>query len=213
MLILEHIEKSYDRPVLQNITWSFEAGGLYVIKGISGSGKSTLLNIIGGLERLDGGNILLDGRDVTGKSILRERSAYVFQQSLLLSGITIMDNLLLIRNDSGRIRELAASFYVQELLEKLPVQLSGGERQRISIIRALLQEPELLLADEPTASLDEENSVHIAGMLAGLREYGKTIIVATHEPYFDELADEILYLNYGKLENKTRGRDTKQVSG
>lgn len=211
MLFLDHIEKSYDRTVLQNITCGFYEGRLYVIKGVSGSGKSTLLNIIGGLERSDGGNILLDERDVTRKGILREQSAYIFQQSLLLSGITIMDNLLLIRNDSRYIRALAERFHVQELLEKLPTQLSGGERQRISIIRALLQEPAILLADEPTASLDEENSMNIAEVLAGLRKSGKTIIVATHEPYFDELADEILYLNYGTLESKTEGAQ-KQVS-
>lgn len=198
---IEAIEKSYDRPVLKKISYQFEAGKLYVLKGVSGCGKSTLLNILGGVEKDFEGNVRLDGRDAKKGELLRSAAGYTFQYSLLLSNITVMENLCLIKNDVDRILQLSQEFDVLELLDKYPEQLSGGERQRISVIRALLLDPEIFLADEPTASLDENNSMSIAQYISHLKEKGKIVIVATHEPYFDEAADEILYLNYGKLEN------------
>lgn len=200
ILRIQNIEKHYDRPVLQGVTHEFQAGKLYVIKGVSGCGKSTLLNILGGVERDFGGSLRWDD----GKA---HRAAYIFQSSLLISRLTLLENLELFCGDPRRIRSLCQRLGIEALLEKYPEQLSGGERQRAAIARALLREPELVLADEPTASLDGENSQSIAALMAELRRAGRIMIVATHEDCFDEYADEILYLDYGRLR---RGEETEE---
>ncbi|MBQ6874725.1 MAG: ATP-binding cassette domain-containing protein, partial [Lachnospiraceae bacterium] len=122
-------------------------------------------------------------------------------ESLLIADLTIRDNLLLIRNDAAKIDTVMRRLGVSDLYDKYPDELSGGERQRIAVVRALIVGAKILLADEPTASLDEANSVEIAALLSELRNEGCTVIVATHEHYFNELADEILHLDYGKLEH------------
>ena len=188
---LENVSKSYDRPVLKALNYCFEGGKLYVIKGVSGCGKSTLLNILGGVEKEYEGSIIYEPQKL--------RSAYIFQRSLLLSTLTVRENLLLIRGDGGTVEAQAEMLGINELLEKLPGTLSGGERQRAAIERALLREPQLLLADEPTASLDDENSRKIAEMIAGVKSPDRILIVATHEGYFDAYADEIIELDYGVI--------------
>lgn len=198
-IILENVEKSYDRPVLKGINYTFETGKVYVIKGVSGCGKSTLFNIIGGLEKDYSGKVenLLNKDE---KVSTDEMTGYIFQYSLLLSNITIKENLLLIKNDEGSINELCESVGIVHLLDKFPDQISGGERQRVAIVRALLLEPQIILADEPTASLDDVNSENIAEIITKLKSKDRIILVATHEHYFDELADEIIYLKYGELD-------------
>ena len=188
---LENVSKSYDRPVLKELNYRFESGKLYVIKGVSGCGKSTLLNIIGGVEKEYEGSVVYDPQKL--------RSAYIFQRSLLLSTLTVKENLQLIRGDASAVETQAELLGIDELLEKLPGTISGGERQRAAIERALLREPQLLLADEPTASLDDENSRKIAEMIAGLKRSDRILIVATHEGYFDPYADETIALDYGVL--------------
>lgn len=195
-LTIENIKKKYDRDVIKGISHEFVSGKLYVIKGVSGSGKSTCLNILGGIESEYEGRIMVDGEDANVKTL----SGYVFQKSLLLSGLTIYENLLLIKNDKSLINKLCDDYGVTELLYKYPEQISGGERQRITIIRALLLNPQIILADEPTASLDESNSMNVAECLSELCNEGKIVIVATHEHYFDEFADEIIHLKYGVID-------------
>jgi len=190
-IILKKINKSYDRVVLKDVSYVFESGKLYVIKGVSGCGKSTLLNIIGGLEKEYDGEVgIEEGKVKTG---------YIFQYSMLLSGLTVMENLLLIKKGKEQILSLAKLFDIENLLNKFPETLSGGERQRVAVIRTLLINPNMLLADEPTASLDEANSQLISDTIAGLKDRDIVIIVATHEHYFDKYADEIIDLNYGSI--------------
>lgn len=197
---LSNIEKSYDRKVLNEINCRFESGKIYVIKGVSGCGKTTLLNILGGLETHYSGKVSVDGVENDDYSeFIREKSAYIFQKSLLLSGISVKENLELIRNDDERILNICRKLGVADLIDKYPDELSGGERQRIAIARALLNEPEIILADEPTASLDGKNSENVASIFTTLRRNDRIIIIATHEHYFDEAADEILELNYGNI--------------
>ena len=202
-IVLENIEKSYDRPVLKSINYTFETGKIYVIKGVSGCGKTTLFNIIGGLEKDYSGKVEnisnTDERYYT-KGCIAEKTGYIFQYSLLLSNITIKDNLLLIKNDESLIINLCENVGIAHLLEKLPEQISGGERQRVAIVRALLLEPQILLADEPTASLDDANSENIAEIISDLKSENRIILVATHEHYFDKFADEIIYLKYGEID-------------
>ena len=191
---LENVSKSYDRPVLKSLNYRFESGRLYVIKGVSGCGKSTLLNIIGGVEKEYEGRVMYEPPKL--------RSAYIFQRSLLLSTLTVRENLQLICRDAEKVNEHAETLGIRDLLDKKPGTLSGGERQRAAIERALLREPQLLLADEPTASLDDENSRKIAEIIAGLKRNDRILIVATHEEYFDAYADEIIRLDYGVMKEE-----------
>ena len=197
-LKVNELTKRFDRVVLDRFSYQFEPGHLYVIKGVSGCGKTTLLNILGGLDSDYEGEVSLDGE--TGREQLTASVGFVLQESLLIADLTIRDNLLLIRNDAAKIDTVMRRLGVSDLYDKYPDELSGGERQRIAVVRALIVGAKILLADEPTASLDEANSVEIATLLSELRKDGCTVIVATHEHYFNELADEILHLDYGRLD-------------
>lgn len=193
------LKKKFDKVVIDQLTYTFEQGKLYVIKGVSGSGKTTLLNILGGLDERYDGEVSFDGE--RGRECLSAMSGYIFQQSLLISDLTIGDNLRLICPEKTRINLLMKRLGIDHLYDRYPSELSGGERQRVAIVRALITGARVLLADEPTASLDEENAIEIARVLSELRDEGCMVIVATHEHYFDESADEILYLNYGKIQH------------
>ena len=195
VLELKNVSKRYDREILKGIDISFSEGKLYVIKGVSGCGKTSLLNILGGLDTSFEGERKCDA----------ERISYIFQKSLLLSGLSVRDNLTLIRNDEERILAVLSQLGLSELANRMPSELSGGERQRVAVVRALLNDPQILLADEPTASLDGENSRKMAALLNSLKHSGRIIIVATHENCFDALADEILHLHYGELK---QGKET-----
>ena len=188
---LRNLTKKYEKDVIKQVSYTFEAGRLYVIKGVSGCGKTTLMNIIGGVDRAFEGEVIRENINNTG---------YIFQNSLLLSGITVRENLKLINNSPEEILRLSREIGVDGLLEKYPEQLSGGERQRVAIVRALLSSPELLLADEPTASLDAKNSEIVAETISNLKNDNRIIIVSTHEHCFDKYADEIIYLNYGTVD-------------
>ena len=189
-IILKDITKTYKTQVLHGLSYTFESGKLYVVKGVSGCGKTTLLNIIGGIDR-----------EYEGECIRSEDShiGYLFQQSLLLSSLTVRQNLLLIRYDAERIQELADELGIGDLMDRKPATLSGGERQRVSILRALLRDPDILLSDEPTASLDGKNSEMIAHAISELKSEDRILIVATHDTCFDAFADEIIELNYGTI--------------
>lgn len=188
---LRNLTKKYEKDVIKQVSYTFEAGRLYVIKGVSGCGKTTLMNIIGGVDKAFEGEVIRENINNTG---------YIFQNSLLLSGITVRENLKLINNSPDEILRLSREIGVDGLLEKYPEQLSGGERQRVAIVRALLSSPELLLADEPTASLDATNSEIVAETISNLKNDNRIIIVSTHEHCFDKYADEIIYLNYGTVD-------------
>ena len=204
MIELKNISKSYGKNVLKDVTYTFEKNKIYVIKGISGCGKTTLLNILGGLDSDFEGEYLYQGRNIglckpKEKARFRQEVGYIFQSSLLMSKLTVLDNLLYINNDKELIRKYAKQLHVEELLGKYPEQLSGGQRQRISIIRALILNPEIILADEPTASLDRANSKELAKLFSVLRNEDRIIIIATHENCFDDVADEIINLGYGVI--------------
>lgn len=191
------LTKRYDRAVINQFTYQFEPGRLYVIKGVSGCGKTTLLNVLGGLDSAYEGEVSFDGnkeRDYLVTSV-----GYIFQESLLISDLTVRNNLLLVNPDFAKINVVTTRLGVDHLYDKYPTQLSGGERQRVAVARALITGVKVLLADEPTASLDETNSIEIATLLSELCKEGCTVIVATHEHYFNELADEIIHLDYGKI--------------
>ncbi len=203
MLQLNNIHKSYNRVIFDGVTFRFEPDKLYVLKGVSGSGKSTLFNIISGIDCNYEGSIDYCGEIVdksrNSRYAFMEQIGYVFQHSLLYAHLTVKENLLFFNNDYEIIEKYSDYFNVTNLLNKKPSELSCGQRQMFSIIRALIQNKKILLADEPTASLDEDNSKKIAEAFEKLKTNGRTIIIATHEDCFDAVADEILYIENCKL--------------
>lgn len=216
MLRLQNIQKCYDRVILNDITLELEPGNIYVLKGISGSGKSTLLNIIGGMDTDYAGEMHYDGKLVGSGALscqhYAEHIGYVFQHSLLFAGLTNEENLLFFKNDPMLIRQYAQLLGVEELLQQYPSTLSGGERQRFSVIRALVQDRDILLMDEPTASLDPENSDTLAQVLACLKSSGRIILIATHEDCFDAFADRILHIEDGRICEEEGGSASSPVA-
>ncbi len=213
MIILKNLSKKYgNNKVLKNINLILENKKMYVIKGVSGCGKSTLLGIIAGLITDYTGDYYYNNVLVNAKNIknIRQKFGYINQKSMLISNITILDNLLFIKDDRPRIERLAKEFDVSHTLNKTPGKMSGGERQRISIIRALLEDPEIIIADEPTSSLDQKNSIKFVKYLEKIKD--KTVIIATHKDIFDEYADFIINLDYGVINTNEKITAPKNIT-
>lgn len=186
---LVNIKKSYDgkRYVINDISYNFQKGKIYVLKGVSGCGKTTLLNIMSGLDSDFEG-------EVTEKP---DKTGFVTQNSMLFLDWTVYENLAFINSDSEYIKENARLLGIEHLLNSTPDKLSGGERQRVCVIRALLGHPDLIIADEPAASLDAKNAKNLALTFEKVSSKDNIIIIATHKSCFDGIADEIIHLNYG----------------
>lgn len=223
ILRLENIEKYYSGSVdklhiIRNLNLSVEEGEFISILGRSGSGKSTLLNVIGLLDKIDGGKIFIDGKEVDVLSDLEKDRlknkmlGFVFQFHYLLPEFTALENVMLpaliddFSNKSEiekRAMELLKSVGLEERVHHKPSQLSGGEKQRVAIARALINSPKILLADEPTGNLDEETSETIFNILRDINKNRKqTIIVVTHSKDLAQISDKKLYLKKGVLETE-----------
>ncbi len=212
MIRLVNLSKSYkENNVLGEINYEFKQGSLYLVKGISGCGKSTLLNVITGLNNEYEGDVFFD--DINIKDInnfeYRKNFAYILQKSLLIGELSILDNLKLISNDEDKIIELLKQFDLSDHIDKYPSQLSNGQRIRISVTRALLMNCDIIVADEPTSSLDKANAIMIANLLLYLKKYGKTIIVCTHDNVFDELYDYKIEMGKNDFKSYTRNEDNE----
>jgi putative ABC transport system ATP-binding protein len=199
--------------VLKGVTLNVAKGEFVALCGPSGSGKTTLLNLISGIDRPTSGRILVLGEDLTvqDEDLLAEfrcdNVGYVFQSYNLVSTLTMAENVAFpmewIRKPAAevetRVTELLKTVGLQHRANHFPAQLSGGEQQRVAFARALANDPELVLADEPTGNLDTKNGQKINEMLRQLKADGKTIIVATHDSKLMELADRTVCLEDGRL--------------
>jgi ABC-type lipoprotein export system ATPase subunit len=220
LLELEGVSKTYDAPddadppvVLQEISLEVQAGESLAIVGPSGCGKSTLLNIIGGLDRPTSGTVLLDGRDIGSlddrelASVRNQDIGFVFQLHHLLPQCTVLENVLVptLVDGSATAKKERASTLLERVglghrLNYRPGRLSGGERQRAAVVRALINSPKLLLADEPTGALDEHTSGDLMDMLVELnREEGVALIVVTHAINLAERMARVMELSEGSL--------------
>ena len=213
-------------PVLEDVHVNVRAGEFMVVTGPSGSGKSTLLNLLGLLEDPDAGEIWFGDTRVTslgrsGKSRVRGRSVgFVFQSFLLLSSLTALDNVLLAARYVGgdrRVRQraldLLAAVGVADRAGHYPPQLSGGEQQRVAFCRAVLNDPPLLLADEPTGNLDDANGQVILGELRGRARAGAAVVVVTHRADVADDATTVLRLDRGRLDRGARpGADSSNLT-
>ncbi|WP_236235948.1 ABC transporter ATP-binding protein [Pseudomonas faucium] len=217
MLVVEHLQKSFTTaqgtlPVLRGVDLSLARGSSLALMGESGSGKSTLLHLVAGLDRADGGRILIDGQalDPRDDSALarwrREGIGLVFQQYNLISSLDVAANLafqarLAGRHDPAWAAHLAQRLGLAELLQRYPEQLSGGQQQRLAIGRALAGRPALLLADEPTGSLDEHNGDEVLALLLQLvEEAASTLLMVTHSQRLAARLQQRCVLHQGRVQ-------------
>jgi len=197
--------------VLDGLDLDVEAGELVAVTGRSGSGKSTLLNVVGALDHVDRGEVEVAGVRLDGAPervlapLRRERIGFVFQAFHLLPELTGLENVLLPARLDGRGpalrrgRELIDWLGLGEAAERLPTVLSGGEQQRLAIARALVNDPQLVLADEPTGNLDAESGEIVLSLLRAIADEGRAVLLVTHEQAATRRADRVLRLEDGRL--------------
>ncbi|MCX7857566.1 MAG: ABC transporter ATP-binding protein [Deltaproteobacteria bacterium] len=216
MILLKGVRKSYfigerEIEVLKGVDLVINRGDFVILMGVSGSGKTTLLNIIGLLDRKTEGEFLFMGYNVDGLSDdilakMRNRHiGFVFQQFFLLPYLNALENVLIpiiysdkkIKNPRERAKELLERFGLKDRIYSKPSQLSGGEQQRVAIARALINEPDVILADEPTGALDSNTGFEIMDLFRILNEEGKTVICVTHDPKVKEFGKRVLRIEDG----------------
>lgn len=194
--------------VLKGIDIEIEDGSFTAILGASGSGKSTLLNIISGLERPDGGNVMYGEKDITVLTdseltkFRKENVGLVFQQYYLLPDMTVEKNVRMGADlaDNTEFSAIIAAVGLESKAKKYPSELSGGEMQRVAIARALAKRPKVLFADEPTGALDETTGRQVLDYIAKLqREFGLTVVMVTHNRNIADMADSVIELNSGRV--------------
>ena len=231
ILKLRNLKKRFgigdaENYALNGVDLSIKKGEFIIIMGPSGCGKTTLLNIIGLLDRATEGDYILDGRNVAKMSrrkhakIRSEKIGFIFQNFNLIPRLTVIENvaLPLVYKGVGKIKRLEAAskilkqFHLGEREYYMPWQLSGGQTQRVAIARALVNEPSIILADEPTGNLDSKSSHIIMEELAEVHKKGNTIIMVTHNPELMAYATRIITMFDGKIDTDTKNRSAKKVS-
>ena len=205
-----------DVRALDGVDLDVGAGESVAIMGPSGSGKSTLLHVLGALDTADEGSVMLDGRNLAGlgradlADVRRESVGIVFQFFNLVPVLTVLENVSLPAvldgtSESGareRAESLLAQLGLDEESSKLPAQLSGGEQQRAAIARALINEPAVVLADEPTGNLDRTSGAEVMALLRDVNERGQTLVLVTHDPAVAAHARRVVFMRDGKLEDE-----------
>lgn len=215
MIVIDDVWKSFDDgkiAVLKGVSLEVKTGELLALCGTSGCGKSTLLSLIAGLEDCDRGEVRIDGRVWQSErekvALLRREIGFVFQLHHLMPDLTLEENCLVpviavggsMATAKVRMRELAEMTGVAHRLDRSVRELSGGERQRGALVRALMNDPRILLADEPTGALDEENREIVFQLLLELvRKGGKTLVMATHDKEMAQRCDRVLQMRDGKI--------------
>ena len=212
-------------PIFKNFNLEVERGDFVAIKGPSGSGKSTLLYLMAGLLKIERGSVCVDGQDIHKMSDIElslmrnKKMAFVFQQFHLLPKTTVLDNILLptfypieragnFDDAKERARRIATELGIGDHLNHLTNQLSGGQQQRTAIARALINDVEIILADEPTGNLDSKSTADIVSILCELNKKGKTIVLITHENEVAKVASKVYFLKDGSLEKMEDAGET-----
>ena len=211
LLELKNITKSYGSLyALDNVSLSIDKGEWIAIMGPSGSGKSTMMNIISCMDKPTEGQVIFDGRDITKDSrrklteFHRDKIGLVFQQFHLINYLNAVENVMVAQYyhsmpDEKEAMEALERVGLKDRAKHLPSQLSGGEQQRVCIARALINSPELILADEPTGNLDEANENIVLDLFRQLHKEGTSLIVVTHDPEVGEVAERVVRLEHGKI--------------
>jgi putative ABC transport system ATP-binding protein len=210
---------------LRRVTFSVERGEYVAVMGESGSGKTTLLNLLAALDKPTAGTVYLDGIDLAGlpekdvAAFRRDQLGFVFQEFNLLDTFTVEDNIYLPLVLAGkphgemaaRLEPLARELGISELLKKYPYEISGGQKQRAAVARALITEPKLLLADEPTGALDSRSTDELLSLFAEVNRRGQTIVMVTHSVKAASRASRVLFIRDGEVYHQLyRGGDTNE---
>ena len=232
ILKLDHIQKFYGNQgnitkAINDISFSVSEGELVGIMGASGSGKTTLLNCISTIDTVSAGHIYLDGTDVTEikeKALARfrrENLGFVFQDFNLLDTLTVSENIALaltinnvpVEQIDGKVREMAGSLNITDILDKYTYQVSGGQKQRCACARAIINRPKLILADEPTGALDSHSSQMLLSTMQSINEQlGATILMVTHDAFSASYANRILFLRDGVIFTEIlKGQDSRKA--
>ena len=234
LIDLQHVSKIYDLgkvqvPALQDVSLQIEEGDLVAIMGPSGSGKSTLMNVLGLLDRPTSGVYLLDNEKISLSEsdrklakIRSEKVGFIFQSFNLLPHMSALGNVMMpaIYSDlsrteaNARAKELLVSVGLGDRLDHKPAELSGGEKQRVAIARALINDPEIILADEPTGNLDTVTGNEVLEILKDLNTKGRTIIVITHDEFIADACKRVVYLLDGRVIDESEiGRSSQKEGG
>ena len=220
ILELKDVSKIYgDLHALSHINLTVNEGDWLSIMGPSGSGKTTMLNIIGCMDTPSEGSVILDGVDISRESasgltkIRRDKIGLIFQQFHLISYLTALENVMVAQYyhsmpDRDEAMEALEKVGLASRAHHLPAQLSGGEQQRVCIARALINSPRIVLGDEPTGNLDEENERIVVDLFHRLHDEGVTLIVVTHDPEVGDVAQRKIVLEYGRLAQDVDQRAT-----
>ncbi|MCR5109387.1 MAG: ABC transporter ATP-binding protein [Ruminococcus sp.] len=213
-LEVKNVKKSYGKDqsyiqVLKGVSTEVEKGQMCVIQGTSGSGKSTLLNCIGGLDTMDSGSVMVDGKEIFGlkpselSDYRRDNLGFIFQFYNLVPNLTVRENIQICSHISQSpldMDELLETLGMTEHQKKFPSQLSGGQQQRCAIARALVKNPKLLLCDEPTGALDSKTSRDILVLLEEInRKYGTTMLIVTHNNSIKNMVHKVIYIKDGLI--------------
>ena len=223
LLELKEVYKIYgDLHALDNVNFKVEKGEWVSIMGPSGSGKSTMMNIIGCMDKPTKGSVLLDGVDIAKESaknltnIRRDKIGLIFQQFHLVNYLTALENVMLAQyyhsiTDEKEAMEALDRVGLADRAKHLPSQLSGGEQQRVCVARALINQPEIILADEPTGNLDEKNEYIVMDIFEKLHNAGSTIIVVTHDPEVGDDAERMIVLEHGRISREEKKKRSRPV--
>ncbi|MDO4490034.1 MAG: ABC transporter ATP-binding protein [Lachnospiraceae bacterium] len=232
LLQVNDIKKTYTTrfggnqvQALKGVTFSVEKGEYVAIMGESGSGKTTLLNILAAFDQPTGGKVLLEGQELSGirekelAAFRRENMGFVFQEFNLLDTFSIQDNILLPLVLSGvgvpemmeKLKAVSEALGIQEILKKFPYEVSGGQKQRAAAARAVITQPKLILADEPTGALDSQSSGDLLKVFSQINESGQTILMVTHSVDAASHANRVLFIRDGVVFHQIyRGGDTNE---
>ena len=221
----ENVSKIYNVgenkfKALDDVSFGINEGEFVVVLGPSGAGKSTLLNLLGGMDKLSKGNIIVNGKNISkyNENKLTEYRAenvgFIFQFYNILPTLTVLENVQIVEDivkKPQKATDVLKDVGLEKHLKKFPNQLSGGEQQRVAIARAIAKNPQILLADEPTGALDSSTGVEILKLLKKQCENKNTVIIVTHNSLISEIADRVIRLKNGKIVSNDINNNPKKI--
>lgn len=216
----EYLIGGQEYKALNKVNLTIKRGELVVILGPSGAGKSTLLNILGGMDSSTSGSVKVDGREIskyTAKQLTKyraEKVGFIFQFYNIMPTLTAEENVKIVEDVSTTDKdalEVLKSVGLGRHAKKFPNELSGGEQQRVSIARAIMKDPVLLLCDEPTGALDSKTGVEVLKLLRQQADENTTVVIVTHNAQIAEIADHVIYLKNGEIERDTINKKPKAI--